>query len=125
MGHAHPVKKAKGAPHTSRGGLEGPLPCGAGEAGWGCPSRKSLLLSFTCPVKEQAFHRAGPVKEQVFHRAGLSWLLGSLNQAKRKRSRAKNSCLWREFSPRHLLQAGSSRSVDACGHGEKVGKPVY
>jgi hypothetical protein len=40
------VKKGKGALPISRGGLEGPLPCGAGEAGWGRPSRKPLLLLF-------------------------------------------------------------------------------
>jgi hypothetical protein len=49
--HAHHVKKGKGALPISRGGLEGPLPCGAGEAGWGRPSRKPLLRLFPCPVK--------------------------------------------------------------------------
>jgi hypothetical protein len=58
-------KKARGALHIFMGGLEEPLPCGAGEAGWGCPSRNPLFLPFTC----------------------LSWLPSSPNQAKRKQGK--------------------------------------
>jgi hypothetical protein len=53
-----------------RGGLEGPLPCGAGEAGWGRPLQKTPSSALSLPCEIVSISQGRPLLAPEFTTSG-------------------------------------------------------